>query len=57
MGAVLDEIRSGKFAEEWSAQQEDASATLEAVRSARDRMPFAEWERGARTAFGLDEAD
>ncbi len=55
MGAVLDEIRSGRFAAEWSAQQESAGATLDAVRAARDRMPFAQWERSARGAFGLDE--
>jgi ketol-acid reductoisomerase len=57
MGAVLDEIRSGKFAEEWSAQQENASEVLAAVRAARDRMPMADWERSARAAFGLDPAD
>lgn len=56
MGAVLDEIRSGKFAEEWSAQQEDAGAALDAIKAARDQMPMAEWERRARQALRIGDA-
>jgi ketol-acid reductoisomerase len=53
MGRVLDEIRSGAFAEEWSRQQEQAGPLLERVRAVRDRLPIAGWEEGARRAFRI----
>jgi ketol-acid reductoisomerase len=53
MGKVLEEIRSGAFAEEWSKQQADAGALLERVRAARSTLPLAAWEDRAREAFGI----
>jgi ketol-acid reductoisomerase len=56
MGAVLDEIRNGSFAAEWSDAQESANDVLEAIRAARDKIPFAGWERSARSALGIGDA-
>jgi ketol-acid reductoisomerase len=56
MGRILEEIRSGGFAEEWSHQQEQAGAVLERVREARDQMPFTRWEERARSAFRIGDA-
>ncbi|HEX5066243.1 MAG TPA: ketol-acid reductoisomerase [Myxococcota bacterium] len=55
MSEVLDEIRSGRFADEWSGQREKAEELFAAIRKARDAMPFAEWERRARTAFRMGD--
>ena len=55
MSEVLDEIRSGRFAEEWSGQREKAEELFAAIRKARDAMPFAEWERRARSAFRMGD--
>jgi ketol-acid reductoisomerase len=55
MAEVLDEIRSGKFAEEWSGQREQAEQLFANIRKARDAMPIAEWERRARAAFRIGE--
>jgi ketol-acid reductoisomerase len=56
MGAVLAEIRSGGFAEEWSRNQEHAGRIFERVRAARERMPLARWEAAARKAFRIGDA-
>jgi ketol-acid reductoisomerase len=56
MGAVLEEIRSGRFAEEWSGQQEQANQIFERVRDARDQLPFTRWEDRARAAFRIGDA-
>ena len=56
MGEVLEEIRSGRFAEEWSHQQADAAALFEKIRRARESMPFARWEDAARSAFHIGDA-
>ncbi len=56
MNEVLDEIRSGRFAEEWTANQERSGQILEQVRQARDGMPIAEWENRARRAFRIGDA-
>ena len=56
MGAILEEIRSGRFAEEWSGQQEKANQIFERVREARDQLPFTRWEDRARAAFRIGEA-
>jgi ketol-acid reductoisomerase len=55
MSEVLDEIRSGRFADEWSGQREKAEELFAAIRKARDAMPFAEWERRARAAFRMGD--
>ena len=44
MGAVLEEIRSGAFAKEWSEQQEQANALFEKIREVREQLPFTKWE-------------
>ena len=56
MAGVLEEIRSGAFAKEWSEQQEHAGALFEKVRAARDSMPMTQWEQSARRAFGIGDA-
>ena len=57
MGAVLEEIRSGEFAKEWSGQQQKSRELFDQIREIRDKLPMAEWERRARAAFriGTDE--
>ena len=57
MGAVLDEIRSGRFAEEWSRARDGFPELRERVRSARDSLPLATWERKARAALGTAESE
>jgi ketol-acid reductoisomerase len=56
MGAVLEEIRSGAFAKEWSEQQEQAAALFEKIRAVRDELPFTKWETAARKAFRIGDA-
>ena len=56
MKEILEEIRSGRFAEEWSQQQDKASEIFENVRQARDKMPFTEWEQRARAAFRIGDS-
>jgi len=55
MAEVLDEIRSGRFADEWSGQREKADELFARIRAARDAMPFAEWERRARAGFRMGD--
>jgi ketol-acid reductoisomerase len=56
MGAVLEEIRSGAFAKEWSEQQEQANALFEKIRAVREELPFTKWETAARRAFRIGDA-
>ena len=56
MSEVLDEIRSGSFADEWSNQQPTAMALFEKIREARDKMPIARWDEIARSAFRIGNA-
>jgi len=56
MAEILDEIRSGRFAEEWSRQQEQAAELFEKVRKAREELPHTQWEDRARAAFGIGDA-
>jgi ketol-acid reductoisomerase len=56
MQGVLEEIRSGRFSEEWSRQQASAGETLARIREAREQLPLARWERAARTAFRIGDA-
>jgi ketol-acid reductoisomerase len=57
MGEVLEEIRSGAFAREWTREQERAGAILDKVREARQKLPMAVWEERARSAFRIGAAD
>ncbi|MDJ0848093.1 MAG: ketol-acid reductoisomerase [Myxococcota bacterium] len=56
MGKILDEIRSGAFAEEWSKNQAQAAEIFEKVRAARDQLPMMRWEQQTRAAFGIGDA-
>jgi ketol-acid reductoisomerase len=53
MGEVLEEIRSGRFAQEWTEKQEQANALFEKVRRARQKLPHTEWEDRTRALFGI----
>ena len=55
MGAVLAEIRSGGFAEEWSGQRQQAEELFTRIRAMRDALPIAEWERRTRAGFRIGE--
>jgi ketol-acid reductoisomerase len=55
MSEVLDEIRSGRFAQEWSGQREQAEDLFARIRAVRDAMPIADWERRAREGFRIGE--
>jgi len=56
MSEVLEEIRSGRFADEWSNQQPTAAALFEKIRAIRDQMPVAKWDEDARIAFRIGNA-
>jgi len=56
MSEVLEEIRSGSFADEWSNQQPTATALFDQIRKFRDNMPIAKWDETARTAFKIGDA-
>jgi ketol-acid reductoisomerase len=56
MGEILDEIRSGRFAQEWSGQQEQAAALFDKVKAVREKLPHTQWEDRARAAFGIGDA-
>jgi ketol-acid reductoisomerase len=56
MGRVLEEIRSGRFADEWSRNQEKSAEIFARVRAARDRLPMTRWEDAARHAFRIGDA-
>ncbi len=56
LARVLEEIRSGAFAEEWSKNQETANEMFEKVRALRENMPMTQWEQRAREAFGIGDA-
>jgi ketol-acid reductoisomerase len=51
MGAVLEEIRSGRFAEEWSRARDGFPELRARIRSAREALPLAAWERKARATL------
>jgi len=56
MRQILDEIRSGRFAEEWSGQQPRASELFAALRRARDAQPIAKWDEEARRRLRIGAA-
>jgi ketol-acid reductoisomerase len=57
MGTVLEEIRSGRFAEEWSRARDGFPELHARIRSAREGLPLAIWERKARAALGTAESE
>jgi ketol-acid reductoisomerase len=56
MAEILDEIRTGRFTQEWTQQQEQAAALFEKVKKVRETLPFTQWEDRARAAFGIGDA-
>lgn len=50
----LDDIRSGRFAEEWTAEQRAGLPTFKLMKELSTQIPLAEWERRTRAAFGMD---
>jgi ketol-acid reductoisomerase len=51
--AALDDIRSGRFAAEWSAEQRAGLPLFAQMKGMRDLIPLAEWERRTRKAFRM----
>src|SRR5882672_2428380 len=52
--AALEDIRSGRFAAEWTAEQRAGMPLYNQMKAMRDHIPLAEWERKARRAFRMD---
>lgn len=52
---ILEEIRSGAFAEEWEAERKGGLATFNQLRELRHLHPIAEWEKKTRTGFRMGE--
>lgn len=57
MRDTLDEIRAGKFAAEWQAEQSNGAPTFEQLRALRQHHPLNEWEAQTRAAFGWKKID
>jgi len=53
MREALEEIRSGRFAAEWQAEQRDGAPRFEQLRAMRRQHPLNEWEAATRTAFRM----
>jgi ketol-acid reductoisomerase len=51
MEAVLEEIRTGSFAREWSEEQRRGLPVFRALCAAREKLPVREWDRRARELF------
>ena len=56
MKGVLQEIRSGAFAEEWSTDREKKLELLEELSKIRDTLPLSQWELQTRKAFKIGDA-
>ncbi len=56
MQEVLEEIRSGAFAKEWSGAQTSGTEMIERVRALRAELPIARWEQQTREAFRIGDA-
>jgi ketol-acid reductoisomerase len=52
--AALDDIRSGRFATEWTAEQQAGLPLFTQMKALRDQIPLAEWEKRTRKAFRMD---
>jgi len=51
--AALDDIRSGAFAREWSAEQAAGLPLFTQMKAMRAHIPLADWEQQTRRAFRL----
>lgn len=56
MQQVLEEIRSGAFAREWSEERRKGMPLYEQLRAARRQHPVRQWEQRVREAFGIGRA-
>lgn len=56
MEAVLEEIRSGRFAEEWSSGREEKLEMLRQVARVRETLPVTKWEDRTRRLFRIGDA-
>jgi ketol-acid reductoisomerase len=51
--ATLDDIRSGRFAAEWTAEQRAGLPVFNQMKAMREHIPLAAWERQTRKAFRM----
>jgi ketol-acid reductoisomerase len=56
MNATLEEIRSGAFAKEWSADREEKLALIDKAREAQMTLPMTQWEDRTRREFRIGNA-
>lgn len=56
MRESLEEIRSGAFAKEWSADRADKLELIRQARQIQATLPMAAWEAQARRAFRIGDA-
>jgi ketol-acid reductoisomerase len=56
MQQSLEEIRSGAFAKEWSADRADKLELIRQARAMQAALPLAAWEEQARRAFRIGDA-
>ncbi len=52
--AALDDIRSGRFAAEWTAEQRAGLPLFTQMKAMREHIPLVEWEQQTRKAFRMD---
>jgi ketol-acid reductoisomerase len=52
--AALDDIRSGRFAAEWTAEQRAGLPLFNQMKAMREHFPLVDWERRTRKAFRMD---
>jgi ketol-acid reductoisomerase len=52
--AALDDIRSGRFAAEWTAEQRTGLPLFSQMKAMREHIPLAQWEKQTRKAFKMD---
>ncbi|MCZ6823280.1 MAG: ketol-acid reductoisomerase [Deltaproteobacteria bacterium] len=57
MKETLEEIRSGRFSQEWSTDHDEKLKLLERLKEVRAKIPFADYERRARAAFRIGSRD
>jgi ketol-acid reductoisomerase len=51
--AALDDIRSGRFAAEWTAEQRSGLPLYRQMKVLREQIPLVQWERQTRAAFRM----
>ena len=51
----MDDIRSGRFAAEWTAERENGLALFNQLKEVAKYHPLFEWEQRTRKAFRMDD--